>query len=90
MFVAVIGLSKKSKPMSTVITLHDWLQQKQENQESDQRLFLTENEVRSCPHYKDATDEEVANIIATLHDLALLTYDAFCMEVNNDQILEAA
>lgn len=76
--------------MSTVITLHDWLQQRQENQESDKRLFLTENEVRSSLHYKDATDEEVANIIATLHDLALLTYDAFCREVNNSQILEAA
>jgi hypothetical protein len=76
--------------MSTVITLHDWLQQKQENQESEKRLFLTENEVRSFLPYKDATDEEVANIIATIHDLALLTYDAFCREVNNSQILEAA
>jgi hypothetical protein len=56
--------------MSTVVSMQDWLNQHSENNEADKRLFLTEEEVRSFPLFKDATPEEVANIIATLHDLA--------------------
>lgn len=70
--------------MSTVISVKDWLEQKKENQQTDKHLFLTPEEVRSSPHYCNATEEEVANIINTLHDLALLTYEVFCQEVNQE------
>lgn len=76
--------------MSTIITFNDWLKKQPGNQENDQRLFLTEEEVKSFPQFKDATAEEIQNIIITLHGLALITYEVFCKELNVDRIAQAA
>ena len=72
-------------------TIQDWLLQNSGGQEKDQRLFLTEEEVRSSPHFKDSTQEEIENVINTLHTLALLTYECFCDECHkNESISQAA
>lgn len=76
--------------MSTIVSLQDWLNQHPENNEADKRLFLTEGEVRSFPQFKDATPEEVENIIGTLHDLALVCYEQFCRETREDKSVSKA
>lgn len=76
--------------MSSVISMEEWLRQKQDNQENDNRLFLTEKEIRSSLHFKDASEEEVKNIMLTLHDIALLTYEAFCRETHQNRQLDNA
>jgi len=76
--------------MSSVIHFQEWLEQSSGNQEKDGRLFLTEEEVRAFPQFKDVTDEEVKNIICTLHDLALITYEIFCKELNEDNVINKA
>lgn len=76
--------------MPSIINLQDWLDQRPENKETDQRLFLTEEEVRSFPQFKNATTEEVNNIIDTLHDLALVTYALFCKEFRQNEIISKA
>ena len=72
--------------MSTIVTMQDWLNQQPEKSEVHQRLFLSEQQVRSFPQFKDASIEEIENIIGTLHDLALISYELFCREVlENDE-----
>jgi len=68
--------------MSTVVSMQDWLDQTPENSQADKRLFLTEEQVRSFPQFKDASPEEVENIIGTLHDLALISYELFSREIS--------
>ena len=74
--------------MSTIIDFQEWLQQNPNNNEKDERLFLTEKEVRSFPQFKDAPPEEVENIINTLHDLALVTYELFCKESHQNEAVK--
>ncbi|QHS60815.1 hypothetical protein [Chitinophaga agri] len=76
--------------MSKVITLNDWLNIQSTNKETDQRLFLIEDEIRSFKQFEDATAEELQNIIATLHSFALITYDLYCNGVKNDKLSSAA
>jgi predicted ATP-grasp superfamily ATP-dependent carboligase len=64
--------------MASIVSIKEWLDQDFENSEADERLFLTEEEVRSFPQFANASEEEVENIIDTLHDLALITYELFC------------
>ncbi len=56
------------------------------NEEQDffdvpQLLHLTPEKVRSYPQFADATDEEVFNIINSLYDLSLITYDLVSKEL---------
>jgi|GEM_PF-1940373 len=76
--------------MRQVITLNDWLNIQPTNKETDQQLYLTEDEIRSFKQFEHATPEEVQNIITTLHSLALTTYDLYCNEVKNNKISSAA
>jgi hypothetical protein len=82
--------SHQKKLMQDVISMRQWLEQKQENQESDKRLFLIEKEINSLTHYRDATDEEIKNIIVTLHDLSLLVDEVFCREACQGEYLNKA
>lgn len=50
------------------------------SQEETEVGFLTPAEVRSFPKFANASDEEVWNIINTLHKLSLVTYNAFVKE----------
>lgn len=76
--------------MSQVTTLNDWLNIQPTNKETDQRLYLTEDEIRSFKQFEDATTEEIQNIITTLHCLALTTYDLYCNGVKNNKMSSAA
>ncbi|MFT3949059.1 MAG: hypothetical protein QM763_18995 [Agriterribacter sp.] len=76
--------------MSKIISLQDWLDESPQHSEADPRLFLTEEQVRSFPQFKEASDENVQNIISTLHDLALASYELFCREPNKDNELNRA
>lgn len=76
--------------MSKVITLNEWLNIQPTNKETDPRLFLTEDEVRSFRQFEDTNPEEIQNIISTLHNLALTTYDLYCNELKNREISSAA
>lgn len=80
--------------MSTIISLQDWLDKKPDNQKKDERLFLTEEQIKRFPQFQNATPEEVNNIIDTLHDLALISYELFCKDApkrtENKSISEAA
>ncbi len=72
--------------MSKIVSTQDWLDQHPEKSEAHKRLFLSEQQVRSFPQFKDATPQEIENIIGTLHDLALISYELFCREVQeNDE-----
>lgn len=59
--------------------------------EARQQLFLTEAQIRKYPQFTDASQEEIINIINSLHQLALITYEIVSREINSKaQIQEAA
>lgn len=60
--------------------LNEWLNSNERIDKEEQKLFLTDAEIRSFPKYKDAPDVEVQNAIITFHKLALICYEAFCKE----------
>lgn len=76
--------------MSKLITMQEWQDQHPGNKPADEKLFLTEAEVRSFPDFKEASPEEIENIIGTLHDLALVCYERFCRETAEDKRLSEA
>ncbi|HEX7904925.1 MAG TPA: hypothetical protein VF487_13700 [Chitinophagaceae bacterium] len=76
--------------MSKIVSLQEWLDESPQHSETDQRLFLTEDQVRSFPQFKEAPPEEVQNIIHTLHHLALVSYELFCRETKKDNDLSKA
>ena len=49
---------------------------------SEKALFLTEKQVRAYAQFRDAPEEEIINIINTLHQLALITYEVVSAELN--------
>lgn len=60
--------------------LKEWQLLNEKVEKEEKKLFLTEKEVRSYRKYKNATYDEVQNVINTLHTLALVCYEAFCKE----------
>ncbi|MCF7631136.1 hypothetical protein L3K75_14140 [[Ruminococcus] lactaris] len=76
--------------MSKIVSLQEWLDEDLQNSAADKRLFLTEEQVRSFPQFKDASALEVQNIIDTLHNLALVSYELFCREAKKDNELNEA
>lgn len=68
--------------MSSITTLHDWKEDQQAGPQSEKRLFLTESQVRAYPQFKDASTEEIINIINSLHQLALITHELVSKELN--------
>jgi hypothetical protein len=68
--------------MTKIVDLQEWLRENEANKKKETKLFLTEAEVRSFPKFKNASEEQVQNIIATLHNLALISYQVFCKEEN--------
>ena len=70
--------------MATIIQLQDWLA---DNTEKEQKLFLTEKQVRSFPGFENLSGEEVLHIINTLHQFSLLTYEVVTAELN-EQIFD--
>ena len=70
--------------MANIIPLQEW--REDNNTEKEKRLFLTEMQVRSFPGFENISDEEVINIINTLHQFSLITYELITTELN-DQML---
>lgn len=68
--------------MSTIVNMQEWVELQPQKSQANKQLFLSEEEVRALPQFKDASPEEVENIIGTIHDLALITYELFCREYN--------
>jgi predicted ATP-grasp superfamily ATP-dependent carboligase len=66
--------------MAIIISLQDW--QNDHQDDGDKRLFLTEKEVRSVKGFENISDEEVINIIHTLHEFSLITYELIETEIN--------
>lgn len=66
--------------MSNLKSLEEWRKEHQNSPEEESLLFLTPEQVKADPNYANATDEEVENIIHTLHTLALAAYDVYCKE----------
>jgi hypothetical protein len=71
--------------MTNLINLQEWREEMAQNPDYERQLYLTEDEVRSCEEFKDASQEEIVNIIETLHDFALITYEAFYAEMLKKQ-----
>ena len=76
--------------MSKLVDLQDWLQQNEKVEKQEAKLFLTEKELRACPKYRDASEEEGQNAILTFHKLALICYKAFCNEEQSKELPKAA
>jgi hypothetical protein len=71
--------------MTTINTFQDWQEKQNSPEAASNLLFLTESQVQSFAHLKDATSEEIENIILTLHDLALISYHLFCQEIRDNK-----
>ena len=72
--------------MANIINLDNWLAENKLGK--GKQLFLTENQVRSFSGFEDATDDEVQQIINSLHILSLITYELVTKELNQ-QMVEA-
>lgn len=56
-----------------------------------QQLFLSEEQIRRYPQFKDATLEEIINIINSLHQLSLITYAVITEQISKQaEISQAA
>jgi hypothetical protein len=74
--------------MAKIISLQDW--QNDHKDDGDKRLFLTEKEVRSVKGFDNISDEEVINIIHTLHEFSLITYELIEREINQQALVADA
>ena len=70
--------------MANIIPLQEW--REESNTEKEKRLFLTEKQVRSFPGFENIPDEEVINIINTLHEFSLITYEVITAELNQQML----
>ena len=73
--------------MANIINLQQWLA---DNTEKEKKLFLTEKQVRSFPGFENISDEEVINIINTLHQFSLITYELVTTELNQQMLNQQA
>ncbi len=74
--------------MAKIISLQDW--QNDNKDDGDKRLFLTEKQVRSVKEFENISDEEVVNIIHTLHEFSLITYELIEREINQQALIADA
>ena len=72
--------------MANIINLDNWLAENKLGK--GKQLFLTEKQVRSFSGFDEATDDEVQQIINSLHILSLITYELVTTELNR-QMVEA-
>ena len=72
--------------MANIIKLDNWLAENKIGK--GKQLFLTEKQVRSFSGFENATDDEVQQIISSLHILSLITYELVTRELNL-QMVEA-
>lgn len=76
--------------MSKIISLQEWQEVQQLNPLKDDRLFLSKEEVRSFPHFRNLTEDEIENIIQTLHAFSLIIYESFSKENSETEFNKAA
>ena len=70
--------------MENLTPYQEW--REDNNIESEKQLYLTEKQVRSFPGFENTSDEEVINIINTLHQFSLITYEVITAELNQQMI----
>lgn len=71
--------------------IDDWYDEQKLTKNNNKQLFLTEKQIRSFPQFRDKSDEEIQNIISTLHALSVITYELFATEVcDNERVMLAA
>ena len=70
--------------MANIIPLQEW--REDNNTEKEKRLFLTEKQLRSFPGFENIADEEVINIINTLRQFSLITYELVTAELNEQML----
>ena len=75
-------MSPKIYPMSAIVKELTPLPEYPDMLNSEKALFLTEKQVRAYPQFRDAPEEEIVNIINSLHQLALIIYDLVSAELN--------
>ena len=75
-------MSSKIYPMSAIVKELSPLPEYPDILNSEKALFLTEKQVRAYLQFRDAPEEEIINIINTLHQLALITYEVVSAELN--------
>ena len=66
--------------MANIINLDNWLAENKLGK--GKQLFLTEKQVISFSGFENATDDEVQQIINSLHILSLITYELVTTELN--------
>lgn len=72
--------------MANIINLDNWLA---ENKlDKGKQLFLTEKQIRTFSGFENVTDDEVQQIINSLHIFSLITYELVTQELNL-QMVEA-
>lgn len=76
--------------MSKVVTLNELLDIQPTNKETDPRLILTEDEVKSFEPFAMVNPEELQTIIDTIQGLALITYELYCNDSRRKDISSAA
>ena len=74
--------------MANIINLDNWLAENKLGK--DKQLFLTEKQVRTFSGFEYATEDEVQQIINSLHILSLITYELVTKELNLQMVEEAA
>ena len=72
--------------MANIINLENWLAENKLGK--GKQLFLTEKQVRSFSGFENVTDDELQQIISSLHILSLITYELVTQELNL-QMVEA-
>ena len=70
--------------MADIINLDNWLAENKLGK--GKQLFLTEKQVRSFSGFENATDDEVQQIINSLHILTLITYELVTTELNQKMV----
>ena len=70
--------------MANIINLDNWLAENKLGK--DKQLFLTEKQVRTFSGFENATDDEVQQIINSLHILSLITYELVTTELNQAMV----
>ena len=59
--------------MANIIKLDNWLAENKTDK--GRQLFLTEKQVRSFPAFENVTDDELKDIIHSLHIFSLIIYE---------------
>lgn len=76
--------------MSNIVNLAEWKSKKEFHDDENKPFFLSEEQVRAYPQFKQASSEEILHIINSLHQLSLITYELISREINQEMKISKA